>query len=66
MQYSFRLAELLGHIPDPRKRPGTIKAVLDVPRTDKGGRDWDSFTADPVMRGIAEQVMHLVHAERVT
>ena len=48
------------------KRPGTIKAVLDVPRTDRGGRDWDSFTADPVMRGIAEQVMHLVHAERVT
>ena len=48
------------------KRPGTIKAVLDVPRTGKGGRDWDSFTADPVMRGIAEQVMHLVHAERVT
>ena len=27
MQYSFRLAELLGHVPDPRKRPGTIKAI---------------------------------------
>ena len=47
------------------KRPGTIKAVLDVPRQNAGGRDWDSFTADPVMRGIAGQVMHLVHAERL-
>jgi NitT/TauT family transport system ATP-binding protein len=47
------------------KRPGTIKAVLDVPRHGRGGRDWDSFTADPEMRVIAEQVMHLVHAERV-
>ena len=48
------------------KRPGTIKAVLDVPRQNAGGRDWDSFTADPVMRNIAERVMRLVHAERVT
>jgi NitT/TauT family transport system ATP-binding protein len=47
------------------KRPGTIKAALDVPRHNRGGRDWDSFTADPEMRKIAEQVMHLVHAERV-
>lgn len=29
MRYSFRLAELLGHIPDPRKRPGTIKAIVE-------------------------------------
>src|SRR6202049_602054 len=34
------------------KRPGTIKAVLDVPRHGRGGRDWDSFTADPEMRVI--------------
>lgn len=47
------------------KRPGTIKAVLDVPRANAGGRDWDSFTADPVMQRIAGEVMHLVHAERV-
>ncbi len=47
------------------KRPGTIKAVLDVPRRDAGGRDWEHFTSDPEMRSIAEQVMHLVHAERV-
>ncbi len=47
------------------KRPGTIKAMLDVPRPGKGGRDWDSFTGDPEMRAISEQVMHLVHAERV-
>ena len=47
------------------KRPGTIKAMLNVPRHNAGGRDWDSFTADPEMRAIAEQVMHLVHAERI-
>ena len=47
------------------KRPGTIKAVLEVPRSAAGGRDWDSFTSDPVMRTIAGEVMHLVHAERV-
>jgi NitT/TauT family transport system ATP-binding protein len=47
------------------KRPGTIKAVLDVPRGEAGGRDWDSFTSDPVMQKIAGEVMHLVHAERV-
>ena len=29
MRYSFRLAELLGHMPDPRKRPGTIKAIVE-------------------------------------
>ncbi len=29
MQYSFRLAELLGHAPDPRRRPGTIKAIVE-------------------------------------
>jgi len=29
MRYSFRLAELLGHSPDPRKRPGTIKAIVE-------------------------------------
>jgi NitT/TauT family transport system ATP-binding protein len=47
------------------RRPGTIKAMLDVPRHGKGGRDWESFTGDAEMRAIAEQVMHLVHAERV-
>lgn len=29
MQYSFRLAELLRHVPDPRKRPGTIKSIVE-------------------------------------
>jgi hypothetical protein len=29
MRYSFRLAELVGHKPDPRKRPGTIKAIVE-------------------------------------
>lgn len=29
MRYSFRLAELLGHIPDPRRRPGTIKSIVE-------------------------------------
>ncbi|MCH7728737.1 MAG: helix-turn-helix transcriptional regulator [Planctomycetes bacterium] len=29
MRYSFRLAELLGHDPSPKKRPGTIKAIVE-------------------------------------
>jgi hypothetical protein len=29
MRYSFRLAQLLGHDPDPKKRPGTVKAIVD-------------------------------------
>ena len=29
MRYAFRLAELLGHTPDRRRRPGTIKAIVE-------------------------------------
>ena len=29
MRYSFRLSELLGHTPDAKRRPGTIKAIVD-------------------------------------
>lgn len=29
------MAELLGHIPDPRKRPGTIKAIVDYTGLDR-------------------------------
>jgi NitT/TauT family transport system ATP-binding protein len=46
------------------RRPGHIKQQLSVPRRRKGGRDWESFTADPEMQGIAEQVLKLVRAER--
>lgn len=35
MQYSFRLAELLGHVPDPRRRPGTIKSVVEYTGLDR-------------------------------
>ncbi|HMO13475.1 MAG TPA: helix-turn-helix transcriptional regulator [Pirellulaceae bacterium] len=35
MQYSFRLAELLKHEPDPRKRPGTIKTIVDYTGLDR-------------------------------
>ncbi len=35
MQYSFRLAELLGHVPDPRKRPGTIKLIVEYTGLDR-------------------------------
>ena len=35
MQYSFRLAELLGHVPDPRKRPGTIKSIVEYTGLDR-------------------------------
>src|SRR5262245_11986040 len=29
MRYSFRLAQLLGFDPDTKKRPGTVKAIVD-------------------------------------
>ena len=35
MQYSFRLAELLGHVPDPRRRPGTIKSIVEYTGLDR-------------------------------
>ncbi len=35
MRYSFRLAELLGHTPDRRRRPGTIKAIVEETGLDR-------------------------------
>ncbi len=35
MRYSFGLAVLLGHVPDPRKRPGTIKAIVEYTGLDR-------------------------------
>lgn len=35
MRFSFRLAEVVGHVPDPRKRPGTIKAICDFTGLDR-------------------------------
>ena len=35
MRYSFRLAELLGHVPDPRRRPGTIKDIAEATGLDR-------------------------------
>jgi len=29
MRFSFRLAEILGHEPNPRKRPGTVKTIVE-------------------------------------
>ena len=46
------------------KRPGHIKAEVSVPRHKAGGRDWESFTADPEMQAICEQILKLVRAER--
>ncbi len=46
------------------RRPGIIKATIEVPRRSPGGRDWESFTSDPEMQSIAEQVLRLVRAER--
>jgi NitT/TauT family transport system ATP-binding protein len=46
------------------RRPGIIKAEIAVPRHRPGGRDWESFTADPGMQAICEQVLKLVRAER--
>lgn len=46
------------------RRPGHIKMQLTVPRRQKGGRDWETFTADREMQSIAEQVLRQVRAER--
>jgi NitT/TauT family transport system ATP-binding protein len=46
------------------RRPGRIKAEIEVPRRTPGGRDWESFTADPEMQAICEQVLRLVREER--
>lgn len=35
MRYSFRLAQLLGHVPDSKRRPGTIKAIVDYTGLDR-------------------------------
>lgn len=35
MRYSFRLAEVVGHVPDPRKRPGTIKNICEFTALDR-------------------------------
>jgi NitT/TauT family transport system ATP-binding protein len=45
-------------------RPGEIKASIDVPRNAPGGRNWESFSADPQMQGLVEQVLRLVRPER--
>jgi len=35
MRFSFRLSELLNHMPDPKRRPGTIKAICDFTGLDR-------------------------------
>lgn len=35
MRYEFRLAELLGHTPDRKKRPGTIKNIVEYTGLDR-------------------------------
>jgi NitT/TauT family transport system ATP-binding protein len=45
------------------RRPGRIKAVIDVPGR-AAGRDWESFKVDAAMQTIAEQVLRLVRQER--
>ena len=47
------------------RRPGRIKASIEVPRRKPGGRDWESFTTDPAMQTICEQVLRLVRDERI-
>jgi hypothetical protein len=35
-----------------------------VPRRGPGGRDWESFKADPDMQALVERTLRLVRAER--
>jgi NitT/TauT family transport system ATP-binding protein len=46
------------------RRPGRIKAAIDVPRRSPGGRNWESFKADPDMQALVERTLRLVRAER--
>jgi NitT/TauT family transport system ATP-binding protein len=45
------------------RRPGRIKAAIDVPGR-AAGRDWESFKVDGAMQAIVEQVLRLVREER--
>jgi ABC-type nitrate/sulfonate/bicarbonate transport system ATPase subunit len=45
------------------RRPGRIKAAIDVPGRAEG-RDWESFKVDGAMQAIVEQVLRLVREER--
>jgi ABC-type nitrate/sulfonate/bicarbonate transport system ATPase subunit len=45
------------------RRPGRIKAVIDVPGR-AAGRDWESFKIDGAMQALVEQVLRLVREER--
>ena len=46
-------------------RPGRDQGARSMCRARApGGRDWESFSADPQMQGIAEQVLRLVRPER--
>ena len=45
------------------RRPGRIKAVIEVPGR-LAGRDWQSFKLDPAMQAIVEKVLGLVREER--
>ena len=47
------------------RRPGIIKASIEVPRKKPGGRDWESFTTDTEMHSIVERVLRLVREEKV-
>ena len=47
------------------RRPGRIKASIDIPRRENGKRSWESFSADPELKAIAERVLRLVRAERI-
>ena len=45
------------------RRPGRIKAMIDVPGR-LAGRDWESFKIESAMQAIVEQVLRLVREER--
>jgi len=45
------------------RRPGKIKAVIEVPGR-ASGRDWESFKLDRGMQAIIEKVLRLVREER--
>jgi NitT/TauT family transport system ATP-binding protein len=47
------------------RRPGRIKASIDIPRRDTRQRNWESFAADAELVAISERVLRLVRDERI-
>ena len=63
MRYAFRLAELLGHTPDRRKRPGTIKSIVEHTGLDPWVCSEDELSNCASERGVVQSAYQIRVAE---